>query len=193
LESSLDRRVLLDWLDRYGKRYPEEAENVERVEALVRERRDCFDRTCLPGHITASAWIVSSDHHRFLLTHHRKLNRWLQLGGHTDGDSDVRAAALREAREESGIGEFEVLLDDLELPLIDVDIHPIPAIGDEPHHDHYDMRFLLVAQRDASLRISPESHDLRWFEHALLEELIDETSLLRLGRKARSALARLRR
>ena len=98
----MHRWPLLEMLARYRDTFPGEGVVVEQITELVHTHSNCFDRTCRPGHITAAAWILSTDRRRALLTHHRKLNRWLQLGGHTDGQWHVEDAALREAREESG-------------------------------------------------------------------------------------------
>ena len=188
----MHRAPLLDLLDRYEARHPIERGAVGRIRELVRNHADCFERSCLPGHVTASAWIVSSDRRRFLLTHHRKLDRWLQLGGHADGDPDVFAVALREAREESGLDGFDWLAgsDDPREPFpIDVDVHRIPARPDEPAHDHHDIRFLLAARPGQSLAISRESKALAWFEWEHLDEQLTEESLVRLGRKARQVIA----
>ncbi len=139
--------------------------------------------------MTASAWIVSSDRSRFLLTHHRKLGRWLQLGGHADGDPDVFAVALREAQEESGMLDFDPAGPEGEggVPMpIDVDVHRIPARPGEPGHDHHDIRFLLVAGPGQSPRLSGESNALEWFGWDRLGRDFDEESLLRLGRKAKA-------
>ena len=187
----MGRRALLEMLDRYREIHPEEATCVERFHGFVSSHPDCFQRSCQPGHVTASAWIVSPDRSQFLLTHHRKLGRWLQLGGHADGDTDVRAVALREAREESGMTDFEWLADPGGLALIDVDIHGIPARPGEPAHDHYDLRFLLSARPGQPLRISDESTDLRWFDRRRLDEIAREESLHRLGRKAGMRLDRV--
>ena len=186
----MHRRPLLNLLGRYLERHEEERACVTKILDLVAAHPNCFERSCLPGHITASAWVVSSDHHQFLLTHHRKLGRWLQLGGHADGDSDVLAVALREAREESGMERLAAISPDPACPILDVDVHRIPAFGNEPVHDHHDVRFLLVAAAEQPLQISDESHDLRWFEHAAFERVVSEPSLRRLGRKAREWLAR---
>ena len=180
----MGRRRLLEMLDRYQECHPEEVACVARFSRFVSEHPDCFERSCRPGHVTASAWIVSHDHSQFLLTHHRKLGRWLQLGGHADGDGDVRAVALREAQEESGMQGFEWQVDPAGRALLDVDIHGIPARPGEPAHDHFDLRFLLAAGRDQPLVLSDESTDLRWFSQQRMEEIASEESLLRMGRKA---------
>jgi 8-oxo-dGTP pyrophosphatase MutT (NUDIX family) len=189
------RRPLLDLLARYGVRHPAEAECVARIRGLVESRPECFERSCLPGHVTASAWVISADRRRFLLAHHRKLGRWLQLGGHADGGTDVAAVALREAGEESGLGPFAILGacgPEPALP-IDVDVHRIPARSGEPAHEHHDLRFALVALGGEARR-SAESNALRWFEMEELDSVLPalgaDEGLLRLGRKARSLLAR---
>jgi len=178
------RADLLDMLERYLERHPDEVARVADFRRFVAEHPDCFERSCQPGHVTASAWIVSHDRRQFLLTHHRKLGRWLQLGGHADGDSDVQRVALREAREESGMLVFDCRVDATGLGLLDVDVHGIPARAREPSHLHFDFRFLLVAGRGQSLQISDESTDLRWFPRERMEEFAGEESLRRLGRKA---------
>lgn len=187
----MHRKPLLDLLDRYRLLRPAEAEMVARMRDLVSARRDCFERTCQPGHVTASCWILSHDRRHFLLTHHRKLRRWLQLGGHADGDADVLRVALREAREESGMHDFALIdpaggtTGDLHACLpIDVDVHGIPARPGEPAHDHHDVRFVLVAGPAQSLVISDESSDLAWFGLDELASLDADESLRRLARKA---------
>ena len=186
----MHRRPLLDMLAAYEVAHPDEKPCAERIRALVEGHTDCFERTCLPGHVTASAWIVSADHDRALLTHHRKLERWLQLGGHSDGDPDVVAVALREAEEESGMTGFEVLSRDADgrpVPL-DLDVHLIPARKEEPAHEHHDVRFLLRAPAGQALVCSDESLDLAWFGPDELEDVATEESLARMWRKANALL-----
>ena len=157
---------------------------MDRVVNLVTAHEDCLLRTCVPGHITASVWIVDPSRQRFLLTHHRKLQRWLQLGGHVDGETCLQRAALREAREESGIAKFDFALQHSNSPrIIDIDVHKIPRHGVEPEHHHHDIRFLLLAHSD-ELRISSESLDLRWFARADLQNVSADESILRLARKS---------
>ncbi len=184
----MHRKPLLDLLARYRAAHPDERACVDRIRALVETQRDCFERSCFPGHITASAWLLSPDGKRFLLTHHRKLGRWLQLGGHADGDPDVAAVALREAREESGLLELRFAnTGDTPMP-IDLDIHPIPASGGDPAHHHHDVRFVCVAAPGQTIFASDESTSLEWFEMDALEAIADDDSVLRLGRKVRSLL-----
>jgi 8-oxo-dGTP pyrophosphatase MutT (NUDIX family) len=192
----LNRKPLLDLLDRYAARHRDEAACVARFRAFVASRPDCFARTCQPGHVTASAWVFSSDRRRFLLGHHRKLDRWLQLGGHADGEADVARVALREAREESGLDALVFLGPDGEPGepfVLDVDVHEIPARPGEPAHAHHDVRFVLVAPEGAEPRASHESHALAWFGIDELDVLAArgaDESLLRLGRKAQALAAR---
>jgi ADP-ribose pyrophosphatase YjhB (NUDIX family) len=111
-------------------------------QAFAGAHTDCCERTLAEGHFTGSAWLVSADGERVLLTHHRKLGRWLQLGGHADGEGDLAAVALREAEEESGLSRLLV-----EPEIFDLDRHLIPARGSEPAHWHYDVRFLAEYRR----------------------------------------------
>ena len=117
-----------------------------------------FDRSHLPGHMTASAFVVSTDYSHVLLMHHRKLDRWLQPGGHCDGDTDVMAVALKELSEETGLNEVHPVS---EHPC-DVDVHVIPARGDMPAHGHHDVRFLFTADRASPLSHNDEAIDVRW-------------------------------
>jgi len=180
------RRRLLGLLESYLARYPEEQARVERIRRFVETHADCFERTCRDGHVTGSAWILSADHRHVLLVHHRKLGRWLQPGGHADGEPDPLSVALREAREESGLAELAALAEE---PL-DVYVHAIPACGPEPPHLHYDIRYLLRAPAGQEPVASAESTALQWFERRRLTALIAEKSLLRMERKTRALLGR---
>ncbi|MED5261027.1 MAG: NUDIX hydrolase [Myxococcota bacterium] len=184
----MHRDPLLAQLAGYRRRYPGEGSCVDRFEDFVRQHPDCFERSCVPGHITASSWILSAEGSRFLLTHHRKLGRWLQLGGHADGETDVRAVALREAREESGLSDFEVVPDASGLDVLDLDIHRIPPHGRDPEHFHYDVRFLFCAAVDHPVIASDESHEVRWFDPGESGDVLSEESLRRLMRKSSARL-----
>ncbi len=126
---------------------------------FVRENPACCERHLLVGHLTGSAWLVSKDGLRALLMHHRKLNRWLQPGGHADGDADLAHVALREAIEETGLVNLQV-----EPEIYDLDLHRIPARGNEPEHWHYDVRFVVRAMGDETFVQNEESLALAWFD-----------------------------
>ena len=179
---------LLTLLESYRVRHPDEIGMVDRVLSLLRAHADAYDRTCVPGHITGSAWITSPDGAHCVLLHHRKLGRWLQPGGHSDGDPRTERVAEREAREETGLESLRRVDPGDRLAIFDVDVHAIPARGDEPAHEHHDIRFLFLADPGEAPVCSEESHELRWLPVAELPEHTDEESVLRLARKARALL-----
>lgn len=181
----MHRQALLDLLDRYAARHPEEAGTTDSFRRFVASHPDCFERRLAAGHVTGSAWILDREERRVLLTHHRKLDRWLQPGGHADGDPDVVAVALREAFEETGLDA----LDCLDREIFDLDIHEIPARSAEPTHLHYDVRFLLRDGGDGAYLVSDESHDLAWVELAELETYTTEDSMRRMRDKSLRRLA----
>ncbi|MFT4797160.1 MAG: 8-oxo-dGTP pyrophosphatase MutT (NUDIX family) [Candidatus Azotimanducaceae bacterium] len=176
----MHRQSILSLFKRYKDRFPEERDTVDRITTFVEANEKCFSRELLTGHITGSAWILDAAGDRALLTHHRKLNIWVQLGGHADGDADVQRVAEREAEEESGISQIETLSPDI----FDIDIHHIPARKDEPAHYHYDCRFLLQAKAH-EYTVSDESHDLSWIPLDRMQDYSNEESVLRMVRKTR--------
>jgi 8-oxo-dGTP pyrophosphatase MutT (NUDIX family) len=158
---------------------PHEAAMVAAIREFVATQPDCLWRSCVPGHLTGSAWVVSPDRRRVLLTHHRKLDKWLQLGGHADGDPDLAAVARREAHEESGLAGIRLLSPDI----FDVDRHWIPERKGEPGHYHHDLRFLFEADPAETLVCSSESKDLAWVELERVTALNGEESMARMVRK----------
>lgn len=160
-----------------------EAATRSRFLALLGESPRCFSRNCFPAHFTASAWLVSADGERALLLHHRKLARWLQPGGHADGDSDLARVALREATEETGLAGLAVDADPF-----DLDAHVIPARGDEPEHWHYDLRFVVRATASEQFIANSESRDMAW--RAITDIASDFELDASIRRMARRWLAR---
>lgn len=143
--------------------------------------RHSFD----PGHVTASAFIIDPTGSRLLLHHHRRLDRWLQMGGHVDEGELVVDAALREAYEESGLVELA-----LSAPMpFDLDVHAIPSAKGEPAHLHFDVRFVVRAASPESIRVAAdESLDLRWFTFdEALEAMASPESARAIGKLARAA------
>ena len=163
-------------LESYLPRDEEQARFREEMLAFIDAHpADAHERTCIEGHLTAACFLLDHAEERALLTHHAKLGRWLQLGGHVDGDANLPAAALREGTEESGIEG--ILLDPTPF---DLDIHSIPARGDEPEHLHLDVRFLGRAPAGAREVISEESLELGWFGPDELSGLNTDPSVTRL-------------
>ena len=162
-----------------------EAEDLRRILDFVARHHDPFDRRIAEGHLTGSAVVVSRSGSEVLLLHHRKLDRWLQPGGHGEaGESSGEAVALREAREETGIADLE-LHPHAPRPL-DVDVHAIPARPGEPAHAHLDLRYLVLAPDGAATaRLAEETNDLRWFGWDELPALDLDPGLLRALAKAR--------
>jgi 8-oxo-dGTP pyrophosphatase MutT (NUDIX family) len=191
--SGARREALLEALEAYrgGTRHDDEA--VSRFRTFL-ERADPFRRGDPDGHVTASAVVAHPGnvagiglglhpppHFRFLLVFHRKLDRWLQPGGHVEvGDPSVFDAALREAREETGV---ESLSAPFGPAILDLDIHPIPTFGADPAHFHFDVRFLLTTEDGGVLTAGAA-----WFDFADVPPLDRDGSLTRAVGKARARL-----
>lgn len=147
---------------------------ANRVVNLIETEGLAFSRKLLTGHVTASAFLINKQRDKVLLTHHAKLGKWLQLGGHCDGIKDPRFAALKEAYEESGLERVDHISDHI----LDIDIHGIPEHKGIPAHLHYDIRYALEADDQQPLIISDESNDLKWVPLLELEDYNSEPSLL---------------
>jgi len=167
----------------YQAVWPEEAPVVAQFAALLADADAMpspFARERETGHFTGSAWVVSADGERVLLTHHAKLNLWLQPGGHADGDADLARVALREAQEETGVADLR--LEDG--AIFDLDRHAIPARKSEPGHWHYDVRYVVRAGADDRFVVSAESHALAWREvAAVADDPGADPSVRRMARK----------
>ncbi|MBN2003006.1 MAG: NUDIX hydrolase [Anaerolineae bacterium] len=175
----MHRHKLLDLIAPYERQHPDERRCVERFRQFITANVACFERSCAGGHVTGSAWMVNRAGTHTLLTHHRKLQRWLQLGGHADGHANILEVALREAREESGIIELAPVS-----PMIfDLDIHRIPARNGEPEHAHYDVRFAIQTVTTDQYVVSDESHALRWVPIEHLSDFTHDVAMLRMQRK----------
>ena len=159
-----------------------ETHMLQQIKQFVTDYPDCFERSLSVGHITGSAWIIDLDRSHVLLTHHRKLDAWFQLGGHSDGDPNTLDVALREGQEESGLNNLKPVSE----AIFDVDVHLIPARKNEPDHYHYDVRFLLEADRRAALTISSESNELAWVTLDEALELSQDESIQRMVAKSRN-------
>ena len=175
LEPRADLAYAAELLAAYAPSDAAQRAERDRMLAFCAEHPDALHRSCLAGHLTSSALVLDAAGERALLTLHAKLGRWLQLGGHCDGDANLAGSALRECLEESGI---EGLAIDPEP--VDLDCHRIPARPGEPEHWHLDARFLVRAPPGARTRISAESEALRWFAPAEIAALDTDESVRRL-------------
>ena len=181
----MSKHKLLNLLNSYNPVNLQEIEYKKNMLNFLNKHSDCFERSNISGHFTASCLLENCDGTKFLLTKHRKLGMWLQLGGHADGDSDLLNVALKEAEEESGINDISCVSDEI----FDLSVHAIPEYKCIPAHFHYDVRFFLKAREDDKFVISDESTDLQWFS---ADEQIpsDNQELLRLIEKWKIASAR---
>ncbi len=197
----MKRQQCLALLDNYrkarGTLCPPESDEVpfiERTIKFINENPDCFERTLLVGHITASGWLLNRAGTHALMMHHRKLDQWYQPGGHCDGDPDVCAVAIKEAQEESGIVDIVPVSTEI----FDIDIHPIPATSKEPAHEHFDIRFLLQVSGDDTFVQNAESKELRWIplvsRPGVQQERVPNTqrSIMRMFEKWQKLAARTR-
>lgn len=172
------REDLLSLLNNHVPRDEFEWDTWQRTIEFVEMNPDCFERSLQVGHITASAWVVSSDRSQVLLMHHRKLDRWFQPGGHCDGDPDVLRVAMKETEEETGVKVRSV-----DTGIFDVDVHSIPARPSEPSHFHYDIRFLLEADPLEEITRNAEAKEVSWVPMQEVALYNPSESILRMQRK----------
>ena len=171
---------VVDTLSRWHAPDPEQDALRHAVLAFVLARPDACARACAPGHITASALVLDHGGGHALLTLHPRVGKWLQLGGHCeDSDSDISAAALREATEESGIEGLRI-----EPDLAALHVHPLTCSLGSPTR-HLDLQFIVRAPAGAEFIRSAESLDLRWWPLDAMPQ--DDPALLTLARAARTA------
>jgi len=178
----MKRNFLLNLLAQYLPISAQEEKVKNDIEHFIKKHPDCFERSLAIGHITASGWLVNHDFSKIFLIHHKKLNIWIQPGGHCDGNPNVLEVAIKEAQEESGITNIIPLSE----KIFDIDIHQIPANKKEAAHYHYDIRFLLQAKdADDALVKNDESHEIQWFEPKDFNALPTkkEESVVRMAQK----------
>jgi len=178
--TKIDQRHLIQQLQAHVPHNTIESAHLETIIAFLNHTKFPFDRTTLEGHITGSAIVVDPTYHQILLLHHRKLDRWLQPGGHCDGDPCPLAVACKEVAEETGL----TAVTPISSAIFDVDVHRIPTKGDVPEHWHYDIRYLFVTDdREALQKSEREAIDLRWFSLTQLEQINPDDSLNRVKDK----------
>jgi 8-oxo-dGTP pyrophosphatase MutT (NUDIX family) len=167
-------------IENYCARYPIE-KTAQSMLSFLQADKNPFSRKNHHGHFTGSAWIVNPDKSKILMTHHKKIDKWLQLGGHADDEVDLLKVSQREAKEESGLCNFVILSKEI----FDMDINEFPSIGSEPRHLHYDIRFLLEADHEESVTVSDESYDVAWIELDKIQQINSEDSIMRMVKKTK--------
>jgi 8-oxo-dGTP pyrophosphatase MutT (NUDIX family) len=177
---------LLQDLERFRPADSRELASLERIWSLLSSAADPFSRA-RTDHITGSAVVARPEGDGFLLVFHRRLERWLQPGGHVEpGDGSVFETARRETQEETGVTALDAPLGPL---VLDVDVHPIPPRADRPGHVHFDLRYLLTTSQEAFAAQAEEVRGVAWFTLAEAVAAGADASLERALQKARSALA----
>lgn len=146
---------------------------------FIKNHDRCFQRELESGHLTASCWLWNPEQDACLFTHHKKLQKWLQLGGHADGHTNLLEVAIGEAKEESGLDKITPISEHI----FDLSIHSIPENPFEKAHLHFDVRYLLQAEVDEPLKISDESIDLRWVKLLDFDQYDLDASILKMLKK----------
>ncbi len=172
------RNNLLNLLQEY-KPTESEVKNKQDIINFVNKYSNCFERSLEIGHITASAWLLSKDMSKALLMHHNKLDIWVQVGGHCDGNPNVLEVAIKEAQEESGINNITPVSD----KIFDIDIHLVPDYKNVKAHYHYDIRFLLRVNSNEDFVQNSESKELRWVRKNINDLPTQEPNIVRLFNK----------
>lgn len=179
----------MDWLNKqllnYQSNYSAEIDFKHRMLNLIKTLGLlAFTRKSSEAHFTASAWIVNPNNHKVLLLHHKKLNKWLQAGGHADSNTDLEQVSRKEAEEETALKNLKLAQDGI----FDLDIHVIPTYQDIPAHEHFDVRFIYFYDQSEQININSESNDFVWVNLKEIAQLSKEVSILRMVEKTKNIL-----
>lgn len=180
----MNKNTLINSLKKYHSIYKEELHFKTQFLELLQED-NCFLRSRLAEHLTASCWVTNSSYKKVLLLHHKKLDKWLQPGGHADGNENLIQVAKKELNEETGLKHFRLY----STYIFDIDIHLIFEKKNIPEHFHYDVRFHFIAEKLQEIRKNHESFDLKWVN---LEDATNickkEKSIIRMVNKNRESI-----
>lgn len=166
-------------LHQYHPTDPWELACKSRMLAFIKQYPNCLDRSLEIGHFTGSAWLLNYNKTHALLMHHTKLDKWLQVGGHCDGNPDILSVTIKEAQEESGIQHITPA----STQIFDIDIHVIPASAHNQEHAHYDVRFLLQTNGQEEIVQNRESKELRWISKDRAQLPTTSRSVVRMFEK----------
>ncbi|RUA32654.1 MAG: NUDIX hydrolase [Bacteroidetes bacterium] len=175
----------MEILKQYSAQSDKEKEFKNKMLLLYNSKKEkAFSRSNLEAHFTASAWIINPNTHEILLLHHKKLNKWLQAGGHADGETNLEKVARKEAKEETGLVNLQLISNSL----FDIDIHLIPENKGIPEHYHYDVRFAYFCTENEKTQINSESNDFKWVDINKVEQHTQEPSIIRMVEKSKTLL-----
>ncbi len=173
------KKQLLEQLENYKSYDIEEQTSVNIVIDFMKNNTIVTGKKNTRGHLTGSAFITNKSKTKVLLTHHKKLNLWVQLGGHVDDGETVFEAAYREGIEESGLQTLQFHNQEI----FDIDVHMIPARKQDKEHYHHDLRYLFFADENDPIIVSDESQDVKWIPLDMIHQYTKETSLIRMVHK----------
>lgn len=187
MQQASDR--LLELLDAHVCEDDAEVASVILAKQMIVQHPDIWLQSCKEGHITGSGLVLDRVNQRVLLMYHRKLQLWLQMGGHGEGELDPSQIALREAIEESALPNLTFFPSSKQPMFVDVDAHSIPARHDVAEHYHLDFRYLLLTASPEKIRLAhTEAHELRWYSFYEIPTLPLKPATLRLVKKAERLL-----
>lgn len=170
----MNKQPILDLLENYRTSFVEEIEFQKQMIDFLTQHDDFALRSNLTGQLTGSAWVVNKERTKVLLIHHKKLNKWLQIGGHIEAtDQSIEETILREIKEESGLKDLKLLSSSI----YDIDIHTIPQKKEIAEHLHFDIRFLVEA--DENEKLSPQNEeilDIKWYALNKVQNLANSTT-----------------
>ncbi|MCM0649149.1 NUDIX hydrolase [Clostridium swellfunianum] len=176
----MKKQDLFELIEDYKPIDTNEIKSKKKILDFICKHDNFANRNNTSGHITGAAWVVNRDRSKVLLTHHIKLDMWLQIGGHVEGEEHVLETALREAREESGLTSLKLISN----KVFDTDVHLFPQKGDFPAHFHYDIRFLFEADENEKInRQKEESKDMKWIALKDVPIYAKENTILRMTNK----------
>lgn len=157
--------MILEALKNYVPFNEQEQMDKDVMVEFAENNEDAFLRTNLRSHFTASSWIVNKERTKVLLIYHNIYDSWAWTGGHADGDRDLLAVALREAKEETSVENIHPVSEDIfSLEIITVDGH-VKRGKYVPSHIHMNVTYLLEADENDILRIKEdENSGVGWFD-----------------------------
>lgn len=172
-----EKQQLIHHISNYVAYDTTESAHKNALLELLNGTDHCFLRSDFPGHMVGGAWVISPDGTQVLMMHHKALDRWVQFGGHADGEINILNVATREAEEESGLTDLTLVSPDI----FDIDVHPIPenTKKNEPAHMHYELRYLFRANH-MDFIANDESNGLKWFTVAQAEAMDFPSSISRM-------------